>query len=186
MIYTPEEVTAARAWIANPKRTGAKARIALQAMGFASPYNARAAEQVGRADYWAKRMVGYAALAEAIERAGDVEEGSDLEYTPTPGPAVLYLHVATITIAQDGVWAGTGVLRNGVISECGACLGASYGADKNDDVEGAYRAIEQAIALGRNSAEHDGCVYTWDIDVVEAGTSPAPWPLGQSDKGGAA
>jgi hypothetical protein len=281
MIYTPEEVTAARAWLANPNRTGATARIALRAMGWTASSDDVAAFSIGRADYWAERMVGYAdeyarleagctpfptlpegvvridlsdlgafealaaaidgtvraaaldaeeaslcdagecghytctegrsldeweepewtdaptfddAVAEAMERAEAVEPDvralvAESEWFEDTRAAYFYRlgeaieracdaeeqaeaieragDAATITIAQDGVWAGVGTLRNGVISECGAALGASYGADKNDDVEGAYRAIELAIALGRNSAEFAGCVYTWDIEVAE-------------------
>lgn len=72
---------------------------------------------------------------------------------------------AQISISQDGVWAGEGTLRDGIIEDCAACLGPSKGQDKGDDVEAAYLAIEAAIAATQDSVTVDGVEYTWGITL---------------------
>ncbi len=50
---------------------------------------------------------------------------------------------ATISIAMDGVWAGSGKLRDGTIQDCGAQF-----CDDNDASLSVYPLIEAAIAAG--------------------------------------
>jgi len=80
---------------------------------------------------------------------------------------------ATIHIAQDGTWAGTGRLvrhKDGsvTIEDCFAVLGPR-GLDHESGAQQAasdraYTAIEAAIARGDDSVAVDGCVYTWTIE----------------------
>ena len=74
----------------------------------------------------------------------------------------------TITIMQDGVWAGTGQLRGGVIEDCAALLGPA-GLDhatgaQQEASEMAYAAIEQSIVAGQAECVCDGHRYTWVIE----------------------
>lgn len=68
----------------------------------------------------------------------------------------------SISISKDGVWAGCGKLRDGVIEDCGAQF-----CDDNDQSLAIYDKIESAIAAGRSSikVEIDGVtsVITWAI-----------------------
>lgn len=50
----------------------------------------------------------------------------------------------TISIAMDGIWAGSGTLRDGIIENCGAQF-----CDDNDASLAIYEQIEAAIADGR-------------------------------------
>ena len=51
-----------------------------------------------------------------------------------------------ISISQDNVWAGSGKLTDGIISDCGA----QFGADQ-DESENVYELIEEAIEEGKDS-----------------------------------
>ena len=68
-----------------------------------------------------------------------------------------------LEIEQDGVWAGTGIVEGTTIVFCEACLGASKGADVTDDIEGAYQAIETALAAGQTTATYEGVRYDWTV-----------------------
>ena len=74
----------------------------------------------------------------------------------------------TISITQDGIHAGDGTLRDGVIEDCPACLGPSRGPGGADAVEAAYRAIEDAIARGEAGVTHDGVRYEWMVAAARA------------------
>ena len=69
-----------------------------------------------------------------------------------------------ISISQDGVWAGSGKLTDGVISDCGA----QFGADQ-DESENVYELIEEAIKEGKDSIRielsdaDDAVVISWSI-----------------------
>lgn len=67
-----------------------------------------------------------------------------------------------ISISMDGVWAGSGVLRNGTIENCGAQF-----CDDNDESLAAYDRIEEAIAKGRDhvvcSLAGEPRKLTWSI-----------------------
>lgn len=66
-----------------------------------------------------------------------------------------------ISISQDGVWVGSGSLRDGrYIDDCAARLG--NGGD--DESQAAYDAIESAIAAGLDACECDGCTYEWSVE----------------------
>lgn len=80
---------------------------------------------------------------------------------------------ATITLIQDGRWAGTGQLvRNPdstvTIENCFAVLGPRgldhASGEQQDASERAYAAIERAIAAGEYSVTVDGCTYSWEIE----------------------
>ena len=70
----------------------------------------------------------------------------------------------TISISVDGIWAGSGKLTDGVISDCGA----QFGADQ-DESENVYEMIEEAIMEGKDSirvelSDRDDAVeLTWSI-----------------------
>ncbi|MFW6024035.1 MAG: hypothetical protein ACOC8P_00260 [Dichotomicrobium sp.] len=64
----------------------------------------------------------------------------------------------TISIEENGVWAGTGQLVDGSIQNCPAILG-----DDQDMAERAYEAIEQAIARGEHNVTIDDYTWTWEI-----------------------
>lgn len=51
----------------------------------------------------------------------------------------------TISISMNGVWAGSGKLRDGVIEDCGA----QFCSDNDESLE-VYEMIEEAIAAGRD------------------------------------
>lgn len=69
-----------------------------------------------------------------------------------------------ISISQDNVWAGSGKLTDGVISDCGA----QFGADQ-DESENVYELIEEAIEEGMDSIKvalsdmNDTVVISWSI-----------------------
>lgn len=67
-----------------------------------------------------------------------------------------------ISINMDGIWAGSGDLRDGVIENCGAQF-----CDDNDVSLGFYESIEEAIEAGHDSVtvEIDGTshVLSWSI-----------------------
>jgi hypothetical protein len=69
-----------------------------------------------------------------------------------------------ISISVDGVWAGSGKLIDGVISDCGAQFG-----DDQDESENVYELIEEAIEEGKDSlkvelSDRDSAVQiTWTI-----------------------
>jgi len=70
----------------------------------------------------------------------------------------------TISISIDGIWAGSGKLTDGVISDCGAQF-----CDDSDESENVYEMIEEAIAGGKDSlkvelSDRDEAVkITWSI-----------------------
>ena len=72
-----------------------------------------------------------------------------------------------IEIWQDGVWAGTGLVRNGTIFDADAYLGPEglpYDTGEAQDAsDEAYDAIEYAIIAGDGSVEVDGIEYTWRL-----------------------
>jgi len=63
--------------------------------------------------------------------------------------------IKKISINENGVWAGTVILRDGVIEDCPAILG--------DDQEVVYEAIEDAIAAGESSVTIGDYTWTWSI-----------------------
>lgn len=67
-----------------------------------------------------------------------------------------------ITISLDRVWAGSGKLIDGIISDCGAQLGADQ-----DESEVVYEMIEEAIEDGKDSMtieiEGKDTLVTWNI-----------------------
>lgn len=69
-----------------------------------------------------------------------------------------------ISISQDNVWAGSGKLTDGVISDCGA----QFGADQ-DESENVYEMIEEAIEEGKDSIKvelsdkDEAVVISWSI-----------------------
>jgi hypothetical protein len=63
-----------------------------------------------------------------------------------------------ISIAVDGVWAGSGVLRDGEIADCAAVLGGSQ--EESDRI---YDAIQSAIEDGDDSMDDEGKTYTWTL-----------------------
>ena len=69
-----------------------------------------------------------------------------------------------ICISQDNVWAGSGKLTEGIISDCGA----QFGADQ-DESENVYERIEEAIEEGKDSLKvelsdrDEAVVITWSI-----------------------
>jgi len=80
---------------------------------------------------------------------------------------------ATISISQDGHWAGSGRLirhADGTVSieDCWAVLGPRgldhESGEQQAASDRAYTAIEAAIARGEDSVAVDGCVYTWTIE----------------------
>lgn len=73
--------------------------------------------------------------------------------------------MTTISIDENGIWAGSGTLRDGIIEDCMAILG-----DDQDMAEKAYEAIEQAIADGESSVTIGEYTWTWEItaDDTEA------------------
>jgi hypothetical protein len=70
----------------------------------------------------------------------------------------------TISISVDNVWAGSGKLIDGIISDCGA----QFGADQ-DESENVYELIEEAIEEGKDSLKvdlsdrDDAVAITWLI-----------------------
>jgi len=78
----------------------------------------------------------------------------------------------TISISQDNVWAGSGKLTDGIISDCAA----QFGADQ-DESENVYEMIEEAIEEGKDSLRvelsdrDDAVTITWSI--VEPMTASA-------------
>jgi len=67
--------------------------------------------------------------------------------------------IKKISINENGVWAGTGILRDGVIEDCPAILG-----DNQDMEEAVYEAIEDAIAAGESSVTLGDYTWTWSIE----------------------
>jgi hypothetical protein len=67
-----------------------------------------------------------------------------------------------ISISMDGVWAGSGKLRDGIIEDCGAQF-----CDDNDESLLIYDKIEQAIAADRNeltvTIDGESHRLTWSI-----------------------
>jgi hypothetical protein len=70
----------------------------------------------------------------------------------------------TISISVDNVWAGSGKLTDGVISDCGAQFG-----DDQDESENVYELIEEAIEEGKDSLKvelsdrNEAVLITWTI-----------------------
>lgn len=70
----------------------------------------------------------------------------------------------TISLAVDGIWAGSGKLIGGVIRDCGAVF-----AGDQSESENVYELIEEAIADGKQSLKvelsdrSDAAKITWDI-----------------------
>ena len=72
----------------------------------------------------------------------------------------------TITIYENGVWAGNGDLlfspNNGgqyFVSNCAAELGSN-----SAESDAAYEAIDAAINAGEKAASVDGYEWTWEIE----------------------
>jgi hypothetical protein len=67
-----------------------------------------------------------------------------------------------ISISMDGTWAGSGVVRNGIIEDCGAQF-----CRDSDESEAVYELIESAIANGKTSLktviDGDAKQITWEI-----------------------
>ena len=69
-----------------------------------------------------------------------------------------------ISISKDGIWAGSGQLRDGVIENCGA----QFCGDNDESLE-IYEMIETAIAEGKDSIkvetsdDDDTHVITWSL-----------------------
>ena len=85
--------------------------------------------------------------------------------------------LTTISIAMDGVWAGSGKLVDGIIEDCGAQF-----CDDQDESENVYELIEEAIAEGKDSLKvelskrDDAVEITWTIAeplTVQAEKSPS-------------
>lgn len=70
--------------------------------------------------------------------------------------------MSTISISENDVWAGNGTLRNGVIENCPAVLGADQ-----DMADRAYDAIADAIARGETSVTMGDYRWTWEIFDAE-------------------
>lgn len=70
---------------------------------------------------------------------------------------------AKISISEDGVWAGDGIINICIIAAASHIYdcGASFGDP--DQTEAVYEAIEAAIAHGKSSVEHNGSRYSWTI-----------------------
>lgn len=69
-----------------------------------------------------------------------------------------------ISISMDGIWAGTGTLRNGIIADCGAQF-----CDDADESDLIYSMIEDAIAEGKDSLkvqldDESKHVFTWSLE----------------------
>ena len=70
----------------------------------------------------------------------------------------------TISISQNNVWAGSGKLSDGIISDCGAKFGANQ-----DESEQVYEMIEDAIEEGKDSLNvelinpSETVTITWSI-----------------------
>jgi hypothetical protein len=66
-----------------------------------------------------------------------------------------------ISISRDGVWVGSGVVRDGIIEDCAANLGRE---DSDDPCgEAIYEAIEAQIATG----DTEGKAYGYDWDIID-------------------
>lgn len=85
--------------------------------------------------------------------------------------------MATIIIAQDGVYAGAGrLVRHSdgtvTIEDCSAILGPPgldhASGEQQATAERAYAAIERAIAAGESSVTIDGCTYSWAVEEPPA------------------
>lgn len=69
-----------------------------------------------------------------------------------------------ISISMDGVWAGSGILRDGVIDNCGA----QFCRDNDESLE-IYEMIEAAIEAGKDSIkveisdDDETHVITWSL-----------------------
>jgi hypothetical protein len=70
----------------------------------------------------------------------------------------------TISISVDNVWAGSGKLTDGVITDCSAQF-----CDDNDESLSVYEMIEEAIEEGEDSLKvelsdrDEAVVITWSI-----------------------
>jgi len=79
----------------------------------------------------------------------------------------------SISISQDGAWAGDGTLvrdgRRAYIEDCPAILGPRHleGEAAQDYAERVYGAIEEAIERGETSLKMDGIAYSWEIREPE-------------------
>lgn len=75
--------------------------------------------------------------------------------------------MTSITIHQDGTYAGQGTISSTGRIECDAVLGPEgldhQSGEQQDAAERAYDAIESAIADGETSVTVDGVEYTWAI-----------------------
>jgi len=69
----------------------------------------------------------------------------------------------TISISQENVWAGSGILTDGKISNCGA----QFGSDQ-DESENVYELIEEAIEDG-----HDGI----NVELADGSTVEITWSI---------
>lgn len=72
------------------------------------------------------------------------------------------INTQQISISMDGIWAGSGQLRDGTIENCGAQF-----CDDNDKSLAVYEQIEQAIAAGRDSLkvtiDGEAKTLTWSL-----------------------
>lgn len=64
----------------------------------------------------------------------------------------------SISISENGIWAGDGNLNEGRIEDCPAILGGDQ-----DTADAVYEAIESAIAEGESTVEVGGKSYSWSI-----------------------
>jgi hypothetical protein len=67
-----------------------------------------------------------------------------------------------ISIEVDNVWAGSGKLANGQITDCGAQF-----CDDTRESELVYASIEDAIESGKDSVKFLGQTITWTITVPD-------------------
>lgn len=85
--------------------------------------------------------------------------------------------VQTISISQDGIWAGDGKLRDGSI-ECSAVLGPDgldHGSgEQQEAAERAYDAIEDALGRGEDAVTVEGVRYTWIIGYTSGDLRDLP------------
>lgn len=80
--------------------------------------------------------------------------------------------IRTISIIQDGHWAGDGSLTDdGIIEDCAAILGPiglpHDDGQQQDAAERAYEAIEEAIRRGEDTVEVEGCQYEWTVGPAQ-------------------
>jgi hypothetical protein len=73
-----------------------------------------------------------------------------------------------ISISVDGVWAGSGKLRDGIIYDCGAVF-----AGDQDESENVYELIEDAINNGKDSLKVELSYLESAVQITWTITPPA-------------